>query len=102
MAMAVTLCASEAIGEGAGLHFKVGERDVAVFRRAGRLFALDGLCPHEGALLGHGEVVGHQVVCDRHGWAFDLATGQCEQYPNEVVARFPVREQDGMVIVELP
>jgi nitrite reductase (NADH) small subunit len=102
VSLAVTLCAADLVAEGGGLHFKVGERDVAVFRKGGRLFALDGLCPHEGAPLGHGEVVGRQVVCERHGWSFDLATGECEQYPQERVACFPVREQDGMVVVELP
>jgi nitrite reductase (NADH) small subunit len=102
MALSVTLCSADAIPEGSGLHFRVDDRDVAVFRRDGRLYALDGLCPHEGAPLGHGDLVGGQVVCARHGWSFDLETGRSDQVPDEPVACFPVRVEDGMVIVELP
>jgi len=102
MAHPVTLCPSEAIPEGGGRQFQAAGREVAVFRRDGRLYALDGVCPHQGGPLGEGELVGGRVTCLWHGWSFDLETGRCAEEPDEAVERFPVREADGLVTVELP
>lgn len=102
MARSVTLCPSDAIPEGCGRQFQALGRDIAVFRQDGRLFALDGRCPHQGGPLGEGELLGRHVTCVWHGWSFDLETGRCAEEPDESVACFPVREADGRVIVELP
>lgn len=102
MSLSITLCSVDDIPEGTGLHFRVDDRDIAVFRREGRFYALDGRCPHEGALLGHGDLDGGRVVCPRHGWTFDLESGRCEQDPRRPAMPFPVRVENGMVIVELP
>jgi nitrite reductase/ring-hydroxylating ferredoxin subunit len=102
MSLSVTLCSEADIPEGTGLHFRVGHREVAVFRREGRFFAIEGICPHEGAPLGHGDLEGGCVVCPRHGWTYDLETGFCEQDPEHPIARFPARVEAGMVVIELP
>lgn len=60
---------------------RVGLKQIAVFNRAGRLFALNNACPHAGSSLAAGEVTDGQVVCSRHGWAFELATGACPEHP---------------------
>ena len=73
-----------------------GGRDIAVFNVDGTFYALKNVCPHRGAQLSAGTVVGSLtapcagsyeydesqmfVKCPWHGWEFDLATGQsyCE------------------------
>lgn len=38
--------------------------------------AYAGRCPHQGALLGEGELDGGALVCRNHRWRFDAATGR--------------------------
>lgn len=49
--------------------------DVVVVRTSAGLKAYEGRCPHQGALLGEGELQGGTLVCRNHGWRFDAATG---------------------------
>jgi cytochrome P450 len=35
----------------------------------------EGRCPHQGALLGEGELEGNALVCRNHRWQFDVDTG---------------------------
>jgi nitrite reductase/ring-hydroxylating ferredoxin subunit len=51
-------------------------RRVAMFNRAGRLFAMDAACPHMGADLGNGTVSGGTLTCAWHQWQFDLESGK--------------------------
>lgn len=54
-----------------------GGCDVAVCRLAdGRAFALPDRCPHDGGRLSDGFVEGEVLVCSRHGWEVDPATGR--------------------------
>lgn len=90
------------IPPGAGRECTVGDRVVAVFNVQGRLYALDGICPHAGGPLGEGTLQGTIVTCPWHGWQFDVSTGkhclsaQIRQPP------FPVKVEGEDVYVELP
>ena len=53
-----------------------GGRRVALFNRAGKLFAMDAACPHMGADLGNGSVSGSTLTCAWHHWQFDMASGK--------------------------
>jgi len=53
-------------------------RDVAVYAdEDGRVYAVNDACPHDGGPLSSGFVEGSSLVCPRHGWEFDLSSGQC-------------------------
>jgi nitrite reductase/ring-hydroxylating ferredoxin subunit len=53
-------------------------RHVGIFRRAdGALAATEVTCRHQNADLSLGERDGDVVTCPRHGWRYDLATGEC-------------------------
>jgi nitrite reductase/ring-hydroxylating ferredoxin subunit len=54
---------------------KVRGRTLAVFNVGGTFYAVDDTCPHRGAPLWEGELVGNQVVCPWHAARFDLTTG---------------------------
>ena len=101
MTQSVTLCPVEVIPENGGRQFRVDGREVAVFKVGGRLYALDGKCPHRGGPLGFGDVTGTRVMCPWHAWSFDLATGACDVSPLEPVRTWPVRVEDGQVVVEI-
>lgn len=61
---------------GEGRTFRVGDRDIAVFRTRTGLFAVDGACSHRAGRLADGLVGDGKVICPLHGMKFALATGQ--------------------------
>jgi nitrite reductase (NADH) small subunit len=62
---------------GEGRSFRIGCRDIAVFRsREGDLFATQAECPHRGGPLVDGLMGSGKVVCPLHGMTFDLTTGK--------------------------
>jgi nitrite reductase/ring-hydroxylating ferredoxin subunit len=50
--------------------------EVVAVRTPMGLKAYQGLCPHQGALLGEGELDGDTLVCRNHRWRFDTETGE--------------------------
>jgi NAD(P)H-dependent nitrite reductase small subunit len=54
----------------------VGDREIALFNVAGRLYAIDNFCPHQGGPLSEGWLEGTVVTCPWHAWCFELRTGK--------------------------
>jgi cytochrome P450/nitrite reductase/ring-hydroxylating ferredoxin subunit len=70
-----------AVGRVESLHgegpfaVSAGGLDLVIVRTDAGLRAYQGRCPHQGALLGEGEMDGPALVCRNHRWRFDAATG---------------------------
>ena len=80
----------------------VKDHSVAIFNMKGQLYALDNTCPHQGGPLGEGYLEEQGVVsCPWHGWTFDLKTGISPIDPDVKVGCYPVRVEDGEIIVEI-
>jgi len=60
----------------------------------------EGRCPHQGALLGEGEMDGATLVCRNHRWRFDATTGKRDGGPQCLVA-CPTEVRDGALFVDL-
>ncbi|UCG32808.1 MAG: Rieske 2Fe-2S domain-containing protein [Phycisphaerales bacterium] len=82
-------------------YLEIGGRKVVLVRLTSpdRLCCVDALCPHEGASLAAGEVVGQKLICPQHHLKFDLITGACEQMPNMGLNRYATRIENGDVLV---
>lgn len=50
--------------------------DLVAVRSGTSLKVYEGRCPHQGALLGEGEMEGGKLVCRNHRWRFDPVTGK--------------------------
>ncbi|MBV8105000.1 MAG: cytochrome P450 [Hyphomicrobiales bacterium] len=74
--------------------------DVVLLRTGGGWRAFEGRCPHQGALLGEGEMDGGALVCRNHRWRFSVDSGRREGGP-ECLASCPVAERDGGVFVDV-
>jgi nitrite reductase (NADH) small subunit len=68
----------------------------------GKVYCLEGTCPHAGGPLGEGNLNGNHVVCPWHGWEFDCRTGQNDFDEDMRVATFPVRIEGGDIFADLP
>ncbi len=67
----------------------------------GRLFAIANRCPHEGYPLFEGtDGPGCTLVCNWHGWRFDLETGEA-LIGSDPVRTYAVEERDGSLFVDL-
>jgi nitrite reductase/ring-hydroxylating ferredoxin subunit len=86
---------------GTAMEVVAGERVVALFNLDGALYALDGVCPHQGGPLGQGMLEGCVVTCPWHGWQFDVRSGQHQFNPRVVQPRFEVRVEDDWILVDL-
>jgi len=81
----------------------VGSRRFLVVRRGREVHACGDTCPHRGAALHEGLVVGSQIVCPCHHGRFDLESGVPTQPP--VRDEIPVYEtsvEAGEVLVGRP
>jgi nitrite reductase/ring-hydroxylating ferredoxin subunit len=87
---------------GAAIELVAGETMVALFNLDGTLYALDGVCPHQGGPLGKGKLDGCIVTCPWHGWQFDARTGQSQLSASVIQPQYPVRVDDGAVWVQIP
>ena len=74
--------------------------DVVVVRTPVGLRAFEGRCPHQGALLGEGELDGDTLVCRNHRWRFSVDSGQREGGP-QCLASCPVVERERAIFVDV-
>jgi nitrite reductase/ring-hydroxylating ferredoxin subunit len=91
----------ESCPPGASLEAVAGDRIVAVYNVDGEIFALDGVCPHQGGPLGRGALAGCIVTCPWHGWQFDVRTGQHQLSATIQQPRLAVRVRAGVIEVDL-
>jgi len=94
-------------------------REIAVFNVGGEYFALLNRCPHEGASLVCGALVGlvksaqpgefeysrpgELLRCPWHGWEYDIRTGQSYCDPTDVrIRKYVTSVEPGARIVKGP
>ena len=63
-------------------------RELALFNVAGRYYAVDNVCPHQGGPIGEGLLEGSVVTCPWHGWRFDVCTGKSPVIPSAAIETF--------------
>jgi nitrite reductase/ring-hydroxylating ferredoxin subunit len=71
---------------------------LAIYHLGGRLYAVEDVCPHAGAVLSEGELEGPVLTCPAHGSQFDVQSGDRRRGPADVALRtFPLVEEGGRV-----
>ena len=86
---------------GTARELVVGGQIVALYNVDGTLYALDGVCPHQGGPLGKGRLCGSVVTCPWHGWQFDVCSGQHQFSASVVQPRFPVRVEGSAILIDV-
>ncbi len=97
----VDAVAADSIAGGCASEVVVQGQVLAIFRSDGRLFAMDGMCAHQGGPIAQGEVQHGCVTCPWHGWQYELDSGIQTINRQPLQQTFPVREQNGMIQVQL-
>ena len=74
---------------------------IAVFRTAeDEVFALENACPHKAGPLAEGIVHGKSVTCPLHNWVISLETGEAQGADEGRVATYPVRVENGSILLD--
>jgi nitrite reductase (NADH) small subunit len=86
-----------------GRAVKLGAREIAIFNLGDRFLAVASRCPHRNGPLAEGIISGQSVVCPLHAWKISLETGTVARPADTLacVETYPVRVEDGIVLVEL-
>jgi nitrite reductase/ring-hydroxylating ferredoxin subunit len=95
----VRVASRKDIPKGEGRMFEISGQQVAVFNAAGKFYAIDNTCEHQGGPLAEGELEGCVVTCPWHGWTYDVTSGQSPDDPDTRVARFEVKVEGDDVLV---
>ncbi len=117
MAKKHEICAAADLPPGGRIIAQIGSRSVGVFNVGGDFYALLNICPHKAANLCSGTVCGTNLPtdggdyrykygmegeilrCARHGWEFNIRTGECLIDPKIRAKTYPVEVADGRIFV---
>ena len=97
----IRIAAADECPPGAALESVAGDRIVALYNVEGTLYALDGICAHQGGPLGKGQLCGTTVTCPWHGWQYDVRTGRHELNESVRQQSFPVKVEAGAILVDV-
>jgi nitrite reductase (NADH) small subunit len=81
-------------------EFPCGVKTICIANVNGTYSAMDNVCPHRGGPLGQGMIESGKVVCPWHGWAWDPKTGATELDSSKRVQIYPMKIENGDVMVE--
>ena len=79
----------------------LGDREIALYRVEGRIYATDNTCTHGAARLTEGYLEGCEIECPLHQGRFDVRNGKALCEPaSEDIAAYEVRVEHGDVLVK--
>lgn len=80
----------------------VHDKDIALYKMAGQIYATRNTCTHGKARLSDGFLESTEIECPLHQGRFDICTGKALCAPLTRDLRiFPVKVEDGRIWVEL-
>jgi 3-phenylpropionate/trans-cinnamate dioxygenase ferredoxin subunit len=91
------------IPEGQVREYEVADMSIVICHAGSGFYALADECSHDSAPFGDGRLVGHELVCPRHGATFDVRSGAVSSPPAVVgIDRFElkVEGEDIYVLVD--
>ena len=77
-----------------------GKEILVIHADGGKLFAVQGICPHQEIPLEEGTLKGKTLTCRAHLWQFDVMSGAGVNPEDCRLAVFPVELRDEDVYVD--
>ncbi len=103
MADFVRVASLRELPEGALLGVEVAGHKLVLANVEGAVYALDGVCTHQEALLAEGSLFEECLMCPVHGGEFDARTGEALTLPAmQPLGTHQVRVEDGEILVAAP
>ena len=100
--MKVEIGTKENFPEGQGTLVEKEGKQIAVFNKNGKLFAINSVCLHKGGPIADGYVDENNIVaCPWHGWQYSIETGENQYDKNMKLAVYKITEKGGKVFLEI-
>ncbi len=96
------ICASNELAEGKSMEVVSNGEVIAVYRHENVLYAIDGVCMHQGGPLARGRLADGTITCPWHGWQYELATGNHAPTCKPMLKTYKIHESDGVIEIDLP
>ncbi len=90
----------EDVPDGKGKVVKAKGKQIALFRVKDAFYAINNVCPHQGASLAKGRLKRYVVSCPLHDLQFDIRSGFQTDGGGCGVAAYDVRVENGSVYVK--
>jgi nitrite reductase/ring-hydroxylating ferredoxin subunit/alkylhydroperoxidase/carboxymuconolactone decarboxylase family protein YurZ len=75
-------------------------RTLLVYRADGECTVYDSHCPHQRTPIPLEALEGRELRCPKHGWTFDIATGECTAKGDRPLKRYPSKIEGGILYAE--
>lgn len=84
------------------IRFRILARYLAVFKEPDDSFyAIEYNCKHMNWDLSTGALEGDVVTCPRHGWEYNVRSGECLNHDSTPLRRYACKVEDGIVYVSV-
>jgi nitrite reductase/ring-hydroxylating ferredoxin subunit len=90
MAKLVKVASTLDLKPGAAMTVEVDGKAIALFNVAGKIYATDNTCLHQGGPLGEGILHGEIITCPWHMWEWNVRTGEKLGESSLKLATYPV------------
>jgi nitrite reductase (NADH) small subunit len=97
----VPVMSTQELAPGDATERIVNGKAIALFNVSGQFYALSNFCLHRGGPLGQGRLDGPVIMCPWHAWTFDVTTGENTVNAELKMSCFPIKVEDGQVLVEV-
>lgn len=94
------VCQAAQLPEGSATAYRDNGHNIGVYHTEQGLFAIHNICPHVHTELHNGDIREGVVYCPRHNWPFQLKDGACSMHERYNLASYPVKEEDGHILVD--
>jgi len=101
-----TACLTKDVPANGGVCVKLGDEQIALFQfsRRGEWYATQNLCPHRRQMALSRGIIGSQndepkIACPFHKKTFSLATGECLSGDECKIQTYPVKVENGKVLI---
>ena len=104
----------ENLGRGTGWHDVIADQDLRdatvthtgcdgrelfIYREGAEICVYDSRCPHQATQIPGDALAGCTLTCPRHGWKFDLQSGDCIERGDRPLTRFEHKVENGRLLV---
>lgn len=73
-------------------------RSLFVAREGGEIRVYDARCPHQSTDIPQLALEGRTLTCPKHGWAFDIGSGECVKNGTTPLKRYDHRLENGRLL----
>ena len=73
---------------------------VFVYRAGETWTVYDAHCPHQGTEIPLAALAGGRLKCPKHGWIFDIDSGECVSGGDRPLKRLPSKVEKGLILAQ--